>query len=440
MFVLTLRVLSKLYNIKNHPHYAKALHWGKLISVTGSAQMIVQAVGFVSGILVIRMLPVEEYAIYTLANTMLGTMTVLSDGGISTGVMAQGGKVWQDREKLGAVLATGLDLRRKFAIGSLIISIPILAYLLHTHGVSWLTIALITVSLIPAFFAALSDTLLQVPAKLHQAILPLQRNQVEVGIGRLVLTGISIFAFPWAFVAVLASGIPRMYGNIKLRKIANVFVDKSQEPNLEDRKNVLKIVKRLYPSSLYYAFSGQITIWLISVFGNTYSVAELGALTRIVVLFTMFEILINTLFIPRFAILTQKKYLMRCFFFVISFVLILALLLLIFTYLLSDPILWLLGNNYKNLNLALLLKVTGSCIGLFSRAVYAMSTSKGWVINPMISIPINLLAIIVGILLFNLSTLEGVLVYSIYLLIIEVFVNLSFFFFRIKNYNQQVVG
>ncbi|WP_050700562.1 polysaccharide biosynthesis protein [Dysgonomonas sp. BGC7] len=432
--------MSKLYNIKNHPHYAKALHWGKLISVTGSAQMIVQAVGFVSGILVIRMLPVEEYAIYTLANTMLGTMTVLSDGGISTGVMAQGGKVWQDREKLGAVLATGLDLRRKFAIGSLIISIPILAYLLHTHGVSWLTIALITVSLIPAFFAALSDTLLQVPAKLHQAILPLQRNQVEVGIGRLVLTGISIFAFPWAFVAVLASGIPRMYGNIKLRKIANVFVDKSQEPNLEDRKNVLKIVKRLYPSSLYYAFSGQITIWLISVFGNTYSVAELGALTRIVVLFTMFEILINTLFIPRFAILTQKKYLMRCFFFVISFVLILALLLLIFTYLLSDPILWLLGNNYKNLNLALLLKVTGSCIGLFSRAVYAMSTSKGWVINPMISIPINLLAIIVGILLFNLSTLEGVLVYSIYLLIIEVFVNLSFFFFRIKNYNQQVVG
>jgi hypothetical protein len=30
--------------------------------------------------------------------TMLGTITVLSDGGISTGLMAQGGKVWNDKE------------------------------------------------------------------------------------------------------------------------------------------------------------------------------------------------------------------------------------------------------------------------------------------------------------------------------------------------------
>jgi hypothetical protein len=44
------------------------------------------------GILIIRLLPVE-YAFYTLANTMHRTMTVLADGGITTGVMSQVGKV-----------------------------------------------------------------------------------------------------------------------------------------------------------------------------------------------------------------------------------------------------------------------------------------------------------------------------------------------------------
>src|SRR4051794_12896030 len=96
-----------------NPRYSRIFGWGKLITITGGAQAIVQGTGMLSGILIIRLLSTHQYAWYTLANTMLGTMTILSDAGISTGVMAQGGKVWQDKEKLGAVLATGLDLRRK---------------------------------------------------------------------------------------------------------------------------------------------------------------------------------------------------------------------------------------------------------------------------------------------------------------------------------------
>lgn len=405
--------MSKLYNnIKNHPHYAKALHWGKLISVTGSAQMIVQAVGFVSGILVIRMLPVEEYAIYTLANTMLGTMTVLSDGGISTGVMAQGGKVWQDREKLGAVLATGLDLRRKFAIGSLIISIPILAYLLHTHGASWLTIILITVSLIPAFFAALSDTLLQVPAKLHQAILPLQRNQVEVGIGRLVLTGISIFAFPWAFVAVLASGIPRMFGNIKLRKIANIFVDKEQEPNLEVRNKVLKDVRRILPTSIYYAISGQLTVWLISIFGKTSSIAELGALTRYSMLFSLLITICNILLVPQFVRMNSQKIFSR--FFKIELVLfLLSVIIVIIFVLFSRQLLWILGGKYANLDYELFLVSVSGAFSFISGVTNGLLSSRSIIVPPLLFISMAIFIQVVALFIIPVEKLSGVLIYSI---------------------------
>ncbi|MEH6408659.1 MAG: polysaccharide biosynthesis protein, partial [Leeuwenhoekiella sp.] len=143
---------SSLYNtlitkVQEHPQFSSLLQWGKLVSVTGLTEIIVQAVGFIAGIFIIRLLPVEEYALYTLSNTMLGTMTVLANGGIATGVLSQGGKIWKDKKQLGTVLATGLMLRRKFAIGSLIVSIPILGYLLYHHNASWLMIILITVSL-----------------------------------------------------------------------------------------------------------------------------------------------------------------------------------------------------------------------------------------------------------------------------------------------------
>ena len=136
-----------LIKFKQHPKYDTIANWGKLISITGSSQVIVQAVGFASGILIIRLLPVQEYAFYTLANTMLGAMTILSDGGISTGVMAQGGKVWEDKQKLGKVLVTGLQMRKKFAVVSMIISLPILLYLLIHNGASWLTSFLIILSI-----------------------------------------------------------------------------------------------------------------------------------------------------------------------------------------------------------------------------------------------------------------------------------------------------
>jgi O-antigen/teichoic acid export membrane protein len=405
---------NKLSHIQQHPQYHKILQWGKLISITGGAQIILQAVGFASGILVIRLLPTQEYALYTLANTMLGTMTVLADGGISTGVMAQGGKVWNDREKLGAVLATGLDLRRKFAVGSLMVSIPILLYLLLHNGAIWLTALLIVLSLIPAFYAALSDSLLEIVPKLHQAILPLQKNQVSVGLGRLLLTGLTLFVFPWTFVAILAAGIPRIYGNIKLRKIVNGLSDKNQIPDKKIRYEIVSLVKQIMPTSIYYCLSGQITIWIISVFGNTTNIAHLGALSRLTMILSIFSSLITTLVIPRFSKLkSDKELLLLRFLQIIGFVFVLLLFLTLVTYLFPKPLLMLLGNSYKDLQFELLLSIIGSCIALLSGIVFSLCSCRGWVMPPFVLIGVNLLAIIIFSITLDVSSLTGVLLFNI---------------------------
>lgn len=345
---------------------------------------------------------------------MLGTMTVLADGGISAGVMSEGGKVWRDKNKLGVVISTGLDLRKKFAIGSLIIAIPILSYLLIHHGASWLMTAMIVISLIPAFYAALSDTLLQIVPKLHQDIQPLQKNHVMVGVGRLALTAGFLFVFPLTFLAIFASGIPRIYGNLKLRKIAAPFANYNHKPDPAVRKEILFFVKKLLPGAVYYCISGQLIIWLISIFGSTQEIAQVGALSRLMVIMGIFMALHNTLIVPRFARLPPDKAVIRNRVFQVFLILIfLSLAIIAVVKFFSKELLFILGDNYSNLSQELLLIAIGSCIAFISSALYKMNSSRGIIPSPAYYIP-QLIAVQAVLLYYlDVSLLMNVLWFSL---------------------------
>ncbi|MFL5787948.1 MAG: lipopolysaccharide biosynthesis protein [Flavisolibacter sp.] len=423
---------ESLYLNKN---YNRVLEWVKLIALTGGAQLIVQALGFFSGILIIRLLPTHEYALYTLANTMLGTMTILADGGIATGVMYRGGRVWNDREKLGRVLVTGLDLRKKFAIGSLIIAVPLLFFLLRHHGASWTMTILLIISLVPAFFSALSGSLLEIVPKLHQNILPVQKNQVGINIGRLLLIGLTLAIFPWAFIAILGSGIPQIWGNMRLRKISSFHADRTQIPDVKDRAEILKVVRRTLPGAVYYCISGQITIWLISIFGNTTTLAQVGALTRISILFSIFSVLFSTLMTPRFARLRHdKSFIIRRFIQVQGLLLILCMILFVLFNFFSNNILTIFGNRYAGLDKELILVVIGGCLGLVSLCTNQLLSSRGLIISPYIFIPLTI-AIQVGLAFsIHLNQLDGVLLYGILTTASIYLMRLIYFFIVIKNH------
>lgn len=423
-----------LSNIQSHHSYHKVLYWAKNVSITTIAQIFVQGLGFLSGILIIRLLPAEEYAFYTLANTMLGTMTVLADGGITTGVMSQGGKVWQDKQKLGMVVATGFDLRKKFAAISLIVSVPILLYLLIHNEASWITAVLIILSLIPAFYAALSDSLLEIVPKLHQSISPLQNNQIMVSVGRVVLSFMFLFIFPWAFVAILSSGIPRIYGNLKLRKISSKFLDEHQLPDQNIRVEILSIVKKLLPLSIYYTVSEQITIWLVSFFGNTTVIAQIGALTRIAVLLSVLSALLGTLIIPRFARALENKSLLLKRYILVHLLVLGALSLILFVvWMLPSQILWILGSNYSNLEEELLISIAASCFSLMSGVSFSLYSSRGWAMNAILGITLGVVTIIIGALIFDMSQLIGALYYSLFIAVSGSLINFIFGLIKINK-------
>ncbi|WP_121809982.1 MATE family efflux transporter [Mucilaginibacter kameinonensis] len=421
--------------------FAKWQQWTKLIAVTFSAQAIIQLLGLVTGILIVRLLPTTEYAFYTLANTMLGTMTVLADGGISSGVMAQGGKVWQDRQKLGTVIASGLKLRKIFGMFSLLISLPILFYLLIRNGASPIASGLIVLAIIPSFFAALSDTLLETASKLHQGINKLQKNQLSAGLGRFVLMVGSLLVFPFTYIAILGNGIPRMWANIRLRKISAEYADPEQKSDPAVEKEILAIVKRSLPGAIYFCVSGQITIWLISVFGNTQSIAHVGALSRLTTVLTVFTTLFSTLVVPRFARLPEKKNLLvqrfiqiEAALFVISFIIIAIVMLF------PAQVLWILGKGYSNLNTEILLLTISSCLTMLAGVTYSVLVSRGWIIKPVINLSVNILFQLILVVTMDLSKTTNVLMFSIVDFLLAFVILIIYFIYRVSKLPKQSIS
>lgn len=420
----------------NDKRKTKAIEWLKLVSVTGSVQVLVQAVSFLSGILVVRYLSTDEYALYIVANNILGTMVILADGGISNGVMAFGAKVHDDRKQLGVVLKTGFDLRKKFAIGSLIIASPILIFMLMKNGTSVMMSIMVLASIIPAFFSSLSGNLLEIVAKVKQDILPLQRVRVEANVGRLALIALTIFVFPFAYIALIASGIPQIWANWRMRKNAEKYVDFSQEPDPVQRKNIMKVVSRILPGAAYFSISGQINIYLISIFsenGNK-AIAEVGGLDKLSMVLTIFTTLFVTLVTPRFARLPDQKGLLTNRFLQI-FILLGGLCLFItgFVWLFDEYLLMVLGPKFIGLEYPLLLNIIGNCLGMMAGNIYSLFTNRGWNLHPLFSIPLSALIIIVGVLLFPIGTVIGVLELNIFINTINLIVNSTYLLYKINS-------
>jgi len=420
--------------LNSSPSRAKLVEWGRLITITGTAQIAVQALGFAGGVLVIRILPTQEYALYTLANTMVGTMLLLADGGIATGVMSQGGRVWQSRERLGAVLATGLHLRRKFAVVSLLVALPALLYLLRHHGASWLMAVFITAALIPAFFTTLSGTLLEIAPKLHQNIVPLQRYQVESSVGRVALLSLSLVIFPWASLAILVASLPQVWSNWRLRKLTKTYADDAQPVDPLVRQEILAKVKRLLPDALYYCFACQFAIWLISFYGSTAAVAQIGALGRLAVALSLFTVLFSSLILPRFARLPdQAGLLFQHFTRLVVGLLGLSAAIVLGTWVLANPILWVLGKQYAGLQTELTLMMVGKCLSMAASLTFLLCTSKGWIINPLISIPLGIVSTGLGVFFFDFSSLQGIFRLDIFVALVQLLMHATYGIYKIRQ-------
>ena len=392
-------------------HLGKLRAWIRAACLATAGQATVQLLSFASGILIVRSLVPEQYAYYTIASTALGTMSVLSDGGITNSVIAQGGRVWQHSSRVGQVVATGMMLRLRFAVVAVLITVPLMIGLLLHHGSSVLGAIVVAAATLPLFLALVSSQLLETVPRLYQQLFPLQRIQIAANLGRVAVLALTMPLLPFAAVASLAAALPQWWNNLRLRQLASRFSDWRVPADPEIHTAILAQVARTMPAAAYYAFSGQLTIWLISIFGKTTSVATVGALSRLAMLLAVLGTAFAVLAVPRFARLSSAEaaLLRRRYWQSQGLLILLCAVVVIAVASYPGSFLNILGANYLQFRHEAALMALSSAIAVMAGAAFNLGAARAIVLPPLLAIPFGLTVQIGLIAILPLDSVAGVI-------------------------------
>jgi O-antigen/teichoic acid export membrane protein len=387
------------------------LVWGRAALLTGGAQGGIQLLGFAAGIVAIRSLAPDQFAFYTIATTALGGMAALTDSGLSSSVMANGGKVWADRAQLGIVVATGLRLRLQLALFALPLALPLIVLLLHRQGAGWTDALLIVTAVALLFLASLNGQLLEVVPRLHPDLLPLQRIQVGAAIGRLALAALALPWLPLAAVATVCAAGPQWWSNWRLRRLANMRADLRMPSDPATRTRLLKQVTRTMPGVFYYAISGQLSIWLVSVFGHSGDVATVGALGRLAMILALVGSVLTLVAVPRFARIPAHEHLLvqRRFWQLQACCLAACLVPISALAAFPEPALAVLGKHYSGLGTEAVLMAASSAMSTQGGLAYVLGNTRGIVAPPLLLLPYGIAGQVALILLLPVDTVSGVI-------------------------------
>jgi hypothetical protein len=165
---------------------------------------------------------------------------------------------------------------------------------------------------------------------------------------------------------------------------------------------------------IYGCISGQLSLWLISFFGTTRSISQIGALGRLAVIFTLFASLFTILLVPRFSRMQNVKGpLLKRFLSIQVMAGLVGAVLLLFVWLLSNQLLWVLGKNYYGLNYELFLVGLSTAISMLGTLCSQLVVCRGWYINPYILIALNFLSTVLALTLFNVSSFVNLMYFNI---------------------------
>src|SRR5467141_12243 len=377
-------------------------------------QATVQLVAFSSGILLVRWLPQHEYAFYTIANAMQAALMLLADIGISVGLVSIGGRVWQDRHRFGELINTGLAVRRKLAAASVIIVAPILYAMLTKNGASSVYTLLLIAFVLAGFSIQLSVDVFSVVPRLHSDIGRIQKIDFTCAIVRLLLILGLVYLFATAGLAVAIASATFLLQYFLLRAYAAKVVDLKANENAEDRHEIVRLIKNLAANAVFYCLQAQITVFLISFFGRqAASVAEVGALGRLAMIFTVLTNLLINIFVPAFARCQEKRKLRYLFAAIAGGVILFSALVLGGAALFPDQFLSVLGNRYTHLHRELLLMIGVAVITALGGTLWLLNASKAWIAGAWLYIPLTLATQIALIPFTDFSSVAGVLMFNL---------------------------
>lgn len=423
-------------NEASAPVIRRALQRARIVGNFAFVQAVVQVVGFLSGILLIRYLDQREYAYFTIANTMQGTLNVLADIGISIGVVSIGGRVWQNPNRFGQLVNTALSLRRKLGAVAILIVTPVLYFMLVKNGAPVSYTLLLIGAVLAGLAVQLSLGVLSVVPRLRSDIGKIQTIDLTGALARFLILLALMYLFLNGAVALAVGSAILLLQYWMLRKYVAGVIDLKAPENPEDREAMRGFIRSQAANAVFFCLQGQITIFLISIFGRQVSsIAEVGALGRLAMIFAVLSNLLSNVFTPAFARCQSLRKLGWQYMIIVGGVACFSLAIIAAAAFFPRQFLFVLGGKYAHLERELLLMVAGAVITVMASTLWSLNTAKAWVGGSWLYIPLTLATQLALIPYIDFSTVIGVLTFNLISTIPSLLLNLVLSYRGFRNWS-----
>lgn len=408
------------------PIVRRALHRARVVGSFAFVQGVVQLVGFVSGIILIRRLDQREYAYFTIANSMQGTLNVLADIGISIGLVSIGGKVWQDRPRFGQLVNTALGLRRRLGALAVLAVTPILCYLLLKNGASPGYTVLLAMTVLIGLAVQISIGVFSVVPRLRSDLGRIQAIDLTGALVRFLVLVALMYLFLNGAVALAVGSATLLLQYLMLRVYVVRVIDLDAPENNEDRAAMRRFIRSQAANAIFFCVQGQITVLLISIFGRQVSsIAEVGALGRLAMIFAVLSNLLANVLAPAFARCQEASKLRWQYIAVVGVVAAFSLAIIATAFFFPNVFLFVLGGKYAHLDRELLLLVGGAVIAAMASTLWSLNAAKAWIAGSWLYIPLTLGTQLALIPFTDFGSVPGVLTFNLISAIPSLLLNIA---------------
>jgi O-antigen/teichoic acid export membrane protein len=380
-----------------------------------AAQGITMAGNLIYGLLCVRLLPKPEYAKFAVVFSALASVVQLSDIGISTSLVPLIGEKIADLQLIADYVASLRTLaQRLFAIMA---PVTVLVFPLMVRRQHWslpVVAAMVATVLVAAWFARVCSA--------YGVVLILRRDrqrwyraQMISSMGTLALLGIFWTAHRldvWSAILINVAGIVFVAQSyyFRSRKLLGV----RGQSTVQKRKAIVHLALPNTVNVIFYAVQGQIPQFLVTVFGITAAVADVGALSRLAQIFVIFAQMNPILLEPYFARLPRNK-LKTHYLGAVAAIALVCLSVVALGWSFPQMFLWVLGSKYDTLQSGVLLILIGSSIRYLSGSMWIIHSARRFVYwwNNLSVIALTLLVQVVFLFQGHLGTVRSALMFNI---------------------------
>jgi hypothetical protein len=356
----------------------KFKRWGRLFAQFVAGQGAVQVVNLLSGFLLLRWMSELAYAQYSVCILFQTTLNTLVDLGFSGCITALVGDRHEDPEVIGSYIRCARHYRFWLFVILGIASAALfpLIVIKQPWGAPVKT-ELWAATLASVFFQ--SYLMYGAPLLIGRKLRAYYVSQLLPALGRI---GIAFVLFvSKALTAPLIAGVGAisfLVQGVLYKRAASPLISEPAHPNSEHMLEMRRYLAPTWPGMIYYAFAGQITIALITVFGKTSGIAEVSAIGRLGQFFLLLSMMNYVLIEPYIARLPKHKVAPR-YLLVAGGTVGLCLLAIACARLFPGPIVWLLGPKYAQLRDLIWIQILVSCLYHLSGVLYVMNGARKWV-------------------------------------------------------------